>query len=194
MNPPPSRDAPAEGPRGRAALLIVDVQEAAVALGPLRGDEVVRNIGALAAAARSSGVEVIYVQHDGAPGESTEPGTPGWRIHAAIAPRADEVVVRKRFNSAFRETDLRDRLTAKGIDTLVLTGMQTEYCVDTTCRVAFEYGYRLVVPEWGHSTFDNGAVSAETLHTLYSWRIWHDRFAQVVPVEQVVDRIRSGAS
>ena len=193
MNSVPTASVPTASEIGptKAALLIVDVQEAAVALGPLRGAEVVRNIGALAAASRTAGLDVIYVQHDGAPGEDTEPGTPGWPIHAAIAPRSDEVVVRKRFNSAFRETDLRDRLVDRGVDTLVLTGVQTEYCVDTTCRVAFEYGFRVIVPDWGHTTYDNGNVSAEALHALYTWRIWDARFAQVLTVERTLDRIRS---
>lgn len=166
----------------RTALMVVDVQEASVARGPWRGDEVVGNIGSLIAAARASGVHVVYVQHDGQPGDEDEAGLPGWEIHAAIRPRDDERVVRKSHNSAFRGTDLETWLRSRGLETLVVVGIQTEYCVDTTCRVAYELGFDVVVPEMANTTFDNGPVEAGQIHQLVNRRILDDRFARVVSV------------
>jgi len=160
-----------------AALLVVDVQEAAVARGPYRVEEVVRNIAALVAACRAAGVEVVYVQHDGLPGEDEEPGAQGWEIHAPIGPAPGERVLRKRFNSAFRSTDLRSYLRGRGVSTLLLVGIQTEYCVDTTCRVAFEHGFTVVMPEMTNTTFDNGDVQARQIHEMVNRRIWAGRFA-----------------
>jgi nicotinamidase-related amidase len=182
---------PNESP-GRTALLVVDLQDAAVARGPWRVEEVVANIAALVDACRSAGIEVVHVQHDGAPGEDEEPGTPGWRIHAPVAPRPGEKVVRKRFNSAFRGTDLRAHLDARGVTTVVLVGIQTEYCVDTTCRVAFEHGYRVVMPEMTNTTFDNGNVEAGSIHEMFNRRIFDGRFATVCPMAAALGGIAAG--
>lgn len=160
-----------------AALLVVDVQEAAVARGPYRVEEVLGNIASLVGACRSAGVEVVYVQHDGLPGEDEEPGTQGWEIHAPIGPAPGERVLRKRFNSAFRSTDLRSYLRGRGVETLLVVGIQTEYCVDTTCRVAFEHGFTVVVPEMTNTTFDNGDVPAWHVHEMVNRRILAGRFA-----------------
>lgn len=108
---------------------MVDLQHAAVALSPYRGDIVLENISRLIAACRTAGVEVIYVQHDEKPGTDGDPGSKGWEIHAAVLPTPEEKIVRKRFNSAFRETDLQAYLDERDIGTLIVVGIQTEYCV-----------------------------------------------------------------
>ncbi len=171
---------------GAAALVIVDVQEAAVAAGPFEIERVLANISALLHAARESGIPVVFVQHDGRPGEAEEPHSPGWEIHAGLRPRAGEMIVRKRFNSAFRDTGLHAHLQALGVDTVVVVGIQTEYCVDTTVRVAFELGYSVVVPEMTNTTFDNGPVPAGEIHEMVNRRIFADRFAAVVSMERVL--------
>lgn len=173
------------------ALLVVDVQQGAVARGPYRGDVVLANIASLIAACRAAGVEVIHVQHDGQPGEDEEPGTPGWEIHDAVRPVAGEKLVRKSFNSAFRGTDLRTYLEERGVGTLVLVGIQTEYCVDTTCRVAFDHGFAVVMPEMTNTTFDNGEITARQIHDLYNRRIFAGRFATVPSMEEVLRAVGS---
>ncbi len=175
-------------------LLVVDVQAGAVGQGPYRCDEVLANIGALIDRCRAGGVEVVYVQHDGKSGEDEEPGTPGWEIHPAVGPASDERVVRKRFNSAFRSTDLESYLRSRGIETLILVGIQTEYCVDTSCRVAFELGFRVIMPELTNTTFDNGDISAAQIHEMYNRRIWADRFAAVPSMSSTLDALGIAAT
>lgn len=169
-----------------AALVVVDVQEAAVAARPFEVERVIRNIAALLSAARDAGTHIVFVQHDGKPGESDEPHTPGWEIHSGVAPQAGETIFRKRFNSAFRDTELHSHLQVHGVDTLVIVGIQTEYCVDTTVRVAFELGYSIVVPEMTNTTFDNGPVPASAIYEMFNHRIFADRFARVLPFEDVL--------
>ena len=173
-----------------AALLIVDVQEGAVARGPFEVRRVLDNISRLLTACRASGVHVVYVQHDGRAGESEEPHTPGWEIHAGIRPFDDEPVVRKRFNSAFRETQLHAHLKSRGIDTLIITGIQTEYCVDTTIRVAFELGYAILLPELTNTTFDNGEVSARDIYELFNRRIFDGRFGSVISLDEALAAVQ----
>jgi nicotinamidase-related amidase len=174
------------------ALLVVDVQEAAVARGPYRGNIVLENIATLIAACRAAGVEVIHVQHDGQPGDQDEPGSQGWEIHAAVRPEPGERVVRKRSNSAFRDTDLRSYLDQRAIGTLILVGIQTEYCVDTTCRVAFEHGFTVVIPEMTNTTYDNGDVTASQIYELVNRRIFDGRFAAVRTMTEMLEMIGKG--
>jgi len=56
-----------------------------------------------------------------------------------------------------RELDIR------GIKKLVITGLQTEYCVDTTCRRAYSLGYDVVLVKDAHSTWDSGDLSAQQI-------------------------------
>ncbi len=176
------------------ALLVVDVQTGMVESGPWEIDRVLGNIGALIDTCREVGVEVVFVQHDGAPGELEEPGSPGWEIHRSVAPKRGERVVRKNYNSAFRHTDLRAHLDGRGIGTLIIVGIQTEYCVDTTVRVAFEFGYRVLVPEFTNTTLDNGEVSAATVHHLVNGRIFSGRFAETPSVASVQAALDPGGA
>jgi nicotinamidase-related amidase len=123
-------------------------------------ESLIARISDLIARARAVGVPIIYVQHCGAEGQIDEPGTPAWEIHPAIAPAAGEPVVQKRHPDAFQETTLRELLESRGIKRLVLTGMQTEYCVDTTCRRAYSLGYDVVLAEDAHSTWDTEHLTA----------------------------------
>jgi nicotinamidase-related amidase len=69
-----------------------------------------------------------------------------------VAPKEDEAVVDKRHSSAFQDTTLHERLQRSEIDTLVIAGMQTEYCVDSARRAAAANGYRVVLASDGHTT------------------------------------------
>jgi nicotinamidase-related amidase len=177
------------------ALLIVDVQNEAVALGPYRSNEVLENIARLIEACRRAGVEVVHVQHDDGPGSALEAGSSGWEIHSTVRPAPGEKVVHKRHNSAFRDTDLRSYLRERGIRTLILVGIQTEYCVDTTCRVAFEHGFEVVMPEMTNTTYDNGELTAAQVHAYHNRRIFEGRFATMPSMPEALEAIEaSGAA
>jgi nicotinamidase-related amidase len=59
---------------------------------------------------------------------------------------AGDVVVEKNKDSGFYETELHDRLQELGVDTVVITGMQTQICVQTTAADAYFRGYNVIVP------------------------------------------------
>ena len=119
----------------KSALLVVDVQKGMFAFPeyqPARPAALLDTIANLIARARSSGVPVIFVKHDG-----REPGHPLARenpLHAIadeVAPRPDELVVTKVNCSAFLDTDLESALRKLGVERVVVCGMQTDFCVDT---------------------------------------------------------------
>jgi len=157
------------------ALLIIDVQ-----MGMFFEDEPVYNgekllqtLSGLIDKARQADVPVIYIQHNSK--EFVE-GGPAWPIHPSIALVAGDVIVQKRNPDSFHETSLGDELEKMGIQKLVLGGLQTEYCVDTTCRRAYSLGYEVTLVEDGHSTWDNKHITAKQViahhnNTLDGWAV-----------------------
>ncbi len=172
------------------ALLIVDVQTALVNFHPYKEVEFLGNIQKLIDTARQNGMEVIFVRHDGGKGSELEYNTEGWQILSDIVPAPEERIFDKKFSSSFRDTGLKAYLDGRGITSLILAGMQTDYCIDTTCRVAFEFGYNVIIPACATTTFDNSLATAEKLIEYFENKLWNGgRFAEVLPLEQVIGMI-----
>jgi ureidoacrylate peracid hydrolase len=122
----------------------------------------------------------------GVPSSSCLEGDPSARTIGALAPRPDELVVRKRWYDAFAGTELDGALRARGVTSLVVTGTMTDICVLSTVVGAFNHEYRISVvadgvatlwPEIQRATLDIvgrafGRVvqSKEILDTISSWQ------------------------
>ncbi|MFL5761999.1 MAG: cysteine hydrolase family protein [Thermomicrobiales bacterium] len=137
---------------------IVDGEERAY-----RRDELLETVAGLLADARQANVPVIFVQHNAPKYEPLTPGNPGWQIHPAVAPLPGERIVQKLAADSFAGTPLRSELDALGITNVVLAGMQTEVCIDTTARRAISLGYDVTLIADGHSTYDNEFLTAEQI-------------------------------
>ena len=170
-------------------LLVVDVQNALIKAHPHNEHRVIENIKNLILSARDNKKEVIYVRHDDGVGTDLEKGTDGWQIYEDIAPTNSEFIVEKEYNSAFRKTGLREYLKTKEIDTIILVGLQTEYCIDATLKSAFDYGYKIIIPQETNTTFANEYLSGEKLYEFYNYKIWNNRFANVIPIDDVVKNL-----
>ena len=145
----------------RTALLIIDAQreyfdEDGVLFTP-HADEILANLRRLLEAARASGTKVLFIRHvhaadgsdvgrmgdfDDAP--SFTEGTKGVEIVPELAPHADEPIVDKTRYSAVVNTRLESILKTSGIDTLIVTGLMTQYCSVTTTRHGHDLDYRMV--------------------------------------------------
>ncbi|MDQ7094795.1 cysteine hydrolase family protein [Desulfosporosinus sp. PR] len=167
-------------------LLVVDVQNALINAHPYNEHKVIENIRKLILAARENKKEILFVRHDDGKGTELEIGTDGWQIYNAVAPKGDELIFEKQYNSAFHKTDLKKYLDSQNIETIILVGLQTEYCIDATCKSAFDYDYKVVIPEETNTTFDNDYLSGEKLYEFYNFKIWNKRFADVMDVEEVI--------
>jgi nicotinamidase-related amidase len=158
------------------ALLIIDMQAGILAEVP-------------GADALTAGRPVFVIQHEAA---DLVPGEPEWRLAEAIAPREGGVLVAKRNADSFIGTDLDERLRDLGVSRLVVTGVATEFCVDSTSRAALSRGYDLTLVEDGHSTPapppDSG-LTAEVIAARYnqvlSWADCPDREVTVVAAASV---------
>lgn len=170
----------------KTALLVIDVQQALIDDQPARKDEFLLNLSLLIDAAHKNQTEVIYVRHDGGQGDPLAAGEPSWQLERSLRPREHERIFDKRFSSAFRQTGLHEYLSSQGITRLVVCGMQTEYCVDTSVKVAFEHGYEVLIPSGATTTYTNPFLSGDKLIHYYERMIWHKPLAKVVDVETVL--------
>lgn len=141
----------------RAALLVVDMLYDFVD-GAFAGSSARALVAAVAAAvdrARALDMPVVYVCDAHQPDDPefavfpphALAGTRGADVVAELAPRPGDPVVRKRRYSGFFETDLEAVLRARGVDTLVLVGLQTDCCVIHTAADGFFRGFQIVVLE-----------------------------------------------
>lgn len=136
------------------ALIIIDMQVASFQPMSSRHDPagLIQRLNRLAAQTRALNGAVIFIQHDGPPGDPHQPEMNGWNILPELNLTDDDIVVRKKSCDSFLHTDLADILTRRAIDDLVITGCATDYCVDTTVRSALGRGYKTTVPSDGHTT------------------------------------------
>jgi nicotinamidase-related amidase len=169
-------------------LLIVDVQNAIADQKPYMFDKVLANIKTLLEHYRKKILPVIFIQHDDGIGSELEVNTYGWEIVKDIAPLPGERVIAKRFNSAFRETGLEKELHDMQIQKLIVVGLQTEYCIDTTIRVAFEKGFDVIIPEATNTTIDGKFLKAKDIFD-HHHHLFNNRFGRIVEIEEVLKEL-----
>lgn len=152
------------------ALLVIDVQVAIMDgseegdLPAYHRDQVLARIGELLAKARTAKAPVIYVQHEHATFPPMRAGAPGWHIHPAVTPRPGDPIIDKRSSDAFYATPLRSELDSRGITRLVVTGAESDKCIDSTARRALSLDYDVTLAADAHTTVSgNGVLSAEQI-------------------------------
>ena len=96
---------------------------------------------------RAKQMPVVHVRHLAVKPDAPFfiPGSEGSQIHESVAPLETEVVVEKNFPNSFRNTALLEKLREQGVEHLVIVGMMTHMCIDTTVRAAFDLGFTCTV-------------------------------------------------
>lgn len=163
---------------------------------PYQGSaRVVEPIGRLLEASRAAGIPVFFTRYSLNPDYSDAGllldlfpqivGTGGlvresWdaAVIEALAPLPGETVIDKTRYSAFYDTDLEERLRALGTDTVIVCGVTTNICVESTVRDAFFRNIRTVVPS------DGTAAVTDSMHegALEGFRYG---FGQVATVDEI---------
>lgn len=165
-------------------LLIVDAQNILIKSRPYNMRDMIDNIKRLIKSARKNNIEIVYVRHEDEPGTYFEKNTEGWEIYHELKPIDGETIFDKKLNSAFLKTGLKEYLDSKNIENIILVGLRTEYCIDATCKSAFDLGYNIIIPEETNSTFGNEYLSGKNVYKFYNFNIWNNRFAKVIPMEE----------
>lgn len=182
-----------------AVLLTIDVQQGFDRFAARNNPQAEANIAALHAAWRKAGRPLWHVRHDSEEPDSVfRPGLPGNAFKPQTAPAPGEPVIPKSVHSAFIGTELEERLQEAGCGSLLIVGIQTNYCVATTARMAGNLGYRTYVVGDGCATFpqkllDGSVVPAQAAHDLALAEL-HGEFATVVSTREVLAALRDEAA
>lgn len=143
------------------ALLIIDVQQ-----GLCEGEGaawdcagVIARINRVAAHARASGVPVVFIQHENA--ADLAHGSRAWQLADGLLAETDDLYVRKTTPDSFLRTDLQAQLSARGVSELIVCGMHTEFCVDTTTRRALALGYPVTLVADAHTSAGNAVLTPQ---------------------------------
>ncbi len=176
-----------------AALILIDIQQGFD--DPLWGRrnnlDAETNTAALLHVWRQTGRPIFHVQHLSQDANSPlRTGSPGSEIKEIVLPQEGEPVIQKRVNSAFIGTDLEERLRREGITTLIITGLTTNHCVETTTRMAGNLGFHTYLVSDATATFDRQG-SDGVLHTAEEIQAMtltnlHQEFATIVTTDDVL--------
>jgi len=182
------------------ALLVMDVQEAVVKM--LNFDStLIDNLAKSIGSARANGIPVIYVVLNFRKGypEVSQNNTSFWqikhsamnldteesaKIHPAIAPLSNEIIVIKKRVSAFTGSDLEVVLRSFGTKHLVLTGIATSGVVLSTIREAADKDYELTVLS------DCCADRDDEVHNVLMTKVF-PRQAEVISAEEWISKNQS---
>jgi nicotinamidase-related amidase len=168
------------------ALLIIDMQVGAAELkNPAfyQMDALIARLQNLLGKAREKGIPIYYARHHN-PGGFPEYGSHAWQILPQLAPQEGDSIVDKSTPDVFLHTPLHAQLQHHQIERLVIGGIQTADCIDTTCRRASSLGYQVLLLKDGHTTFDTPVLKAEQIIAHHN-SIIQNWFGEVVETEKI---------
>ncbi|MBT2320888.1 cysteine hydrolase [Variovorax paradoxus] len=146
----------------RTAVLVIDVQQ-----GLCEGEGAafdcegtIERINRVTRKAREAGAPVIFIQHESTAGY-LEHGSAAWQLARGLDVQGTDIRVRKTTADSFLRTELEALLQKLGASQLVICGMHSEFCVDTTARRALALGFPVTLVSDAHTSAGNSAISAE---------------------------------
>lgn len=189
-------------PIEQSALLVIDAQDS-FKTGPRwkrrSNPKFEQNVSSLIESYRKAHLPVIFFLHTDND-EAFETTSPHFRLMDFIKQKPNEPLLVKTTRNCFTSTSLQPLLFEKGVRRVVVTGIQTEQCCETTARVAADLGYAVdfvteatmtfPIPNWDRPGEELG-VDDITERTEYALR---RRFARIATVSQLVKEVDSSTS
>ena len=181
----------------KTALVLVDIQNdyfpggKGVLEGSLEASQQARR---LLEHFRQQGLPPVFIQHvANRPGATTFlPGSEGVNIHENICPLPGETIFQKHYPNSFRETPLLDHLRGLGIQRLVICGMMTHMCVDSTLRAAFDYGFDCWLAQDACATralsLAGNTIPAEYVNLAFLAAL-NGRYSRALTVEEIIAQL-----
>ncbi|KAA8735570.1 cysteine hydrolase [Acinetobacter qingfengensis] len=174
----------------KQALLIIDVQNdyfQGEKMPLFQPEQALKNIHLLEHFFHSQKLPVIYIQHFNS--ENSKffyENTIGAELHTELALAADAIIVSKRYPNSFYQTTLQQTLQHLAIEQLVITGMMTHMCIDSTTRHAAELGFQPILIHDATATKDlndlGKTVAAQDVQIAFLAAL--SRFAQLQSTQQ----------
>ncbi len=171
---------------GRCALLVIDMQQYFLSIAtPILG-----NVLSIIEACRSRGIRIIFTKHGHREvsknggmlsewwGDLIEYGTKDWELIKSLKPPDTDGVIDKDRYSVFHGTGLDESLKSRKIDELIITGVMTNCCCETTARDAFVRDYRVFFASDATATVNDELHIASLKNLAFG-------FAHIVSTEQL---------
>jgi nicotinamidase-related amidase len=181
----------------KAVLLVVDVQVGVMGES-WDSARIIKNVARVVERARADGVPVVWVQHSD---EELPYGSPQWQWVPELVPAEGELLIHKKFNSSFEQTELEEELAELGATHVALAGAATNWCIRATAYGALDLGYDLTLIEDAHTRvtmdLDNGTkIEAsnvvDELNVCMTWVSYPGRTNGTATAEQVDFTIPGG--
>lgn len=196
----------------RMALINVDMQNCFVENSPIAapgGPEVMERINRLVEACRDAGVTVVHTSHVvrpdgsniGVMGEIIPPvnegiidkGAPTAELHKGLDVAEGDILLDKPRFGAFHGTDLEMILRSRGIDSIIVSGIATNVCCETTAREANVRDFRVFFLSDGTATFGVGDLTAEEIQKATCTTLGFV-FAQVLTVDEMIGKMQAAGA
>jgi nicotinamidase-related amidase len=198
-------------PRG-TAILNVDMQRCFVEGSPIAapgGLALLPRINALLEACRHAGMLVVHtrgwMRSDGSNvGTMAElvpsfivalytEGSPSAELHDGLSVEPSDIILNKPRYGAFHGTELETILRSRGIDTVIVSGIATNICCETTAREASQRDFRVLFLSDGTATTDMNGVAAADLQRATCASLGMV-FARIATVDEVITDLRAATS
>ncbi|MTD40178.1 isochorismatase family protein [Erwinia sp. CPCC 100877] len=156
------------------ALIIIDLQNGlnTVGTGLFQLAPMLLAVNQRIAYYREQHLPIIFIQHED---EDLVPESHDWQLFAELDARKKDFYIRKTHANAFVNTSLNELLNQLAITELEFCGAQTEYCVDTTIRMAHGLGYNCSMKRGLSTTLNSALLDAQTIIKHHE-SIWNKRF------------------
>lgn len=192
----------------RMALVNVDIQNCFVEGSAPEGQIVLERINGLAKVCREAGITVFHLRH--ALPAGMDPGvlgeifpivkTEGFldrdsrtaAFHKDLVRDPGDILLEKPHFGGFQDTNLELLLRRRGIDTIIVTGIETNVCCETTAREAMVRDFRVFFLSDGTTTGGAPGITREEIQRA-SLATLGNCFAQILTVDEMKQRIIKAA-
>lgn len=181
----------------QTALIIIDVQKAfdLPYWGERNNHFAEENIKSLLENWRKRGLPIFHIQHVNK--ENVESmfyqNAETTHFKEEVQPLQGEIVIQKYVNSAFIGTNLEVQLKEKNCDSVVIVGLTTNHCVETTTRMAGNLGFKTYLVSDATATFNRKSLNgieycAADIHNMTLVNL-HEEFATIVTTEEMLEKV-----
>ncbi|WP_160136607.1 cysteine hydrolase family protein [Chryseobacterium sp. c4a] len=182
----------------KTALILIDIQKGFLDEnywgGNRNNKDAERISGTILKKWRELNWPIFHIRHSSTnPKSKLHESDPGFEFNDYVVPQSDEYIITKNVNSAFIGTDLKEKLDAQNINTVVILGITTNHCVSTTARMAGNFGYETYVISDATAAFDRVGIhgekyNAEQVHLMALANL-NEEFASILSAEELFKKL-----